>query len=63
MKEMFIIPISEELVRKLTRKQFYSVFNIKDGFQYIKLDEEFGKYCSFNTVCYIQAFKISFWFD
>lgn len=53
MKEIFIIHISEELARKLTHMHFYSVFYIKDKFYYIELDEEFGKYCSFNPMYYI----------
>jgi len=49
-KEMYIIPTLEELVPKLSHKTYYTVFDIKNGFYHIQLDDESSKYCSFNTI-------------
>lgn len=49
-KEMYTIPTLEELVPKLSHKTYYSVFDIKDGFYHIQLNEVSSKYCSFNTI-------------
>lgn len=47
---MYTIPTLEVLAPKLSHKTYYTVFNIKDGFYHIQLDEESSKYCSFNTI-------------
>lgn len=49
-KEMYTIPTLEELAPYPSHKTYYTVFDIKDSFYHIKLDEESSKYCSFNTV-------------
>jgi len=49
-KEMYTIPTLEELVPKLSNKTYYSVFDIKDGFYHIQLNEVSSKYYSFNTI-------------
>lgn len=49
-KEMYTIPTLEELAPKLSHKAYYSVFDIKDGFYHIQLNEVSSKYCSFNTI-------------
>lgn len=49
-KEMYTIPTLKELAPKLSHKTYYSVFDIKDGFYHIQLNEVSSKYCSFNTI-------------
>lgn len=53
----------EDLAPKLTYKQFYFVFDIKDGFYHTKLDEKSTEYYSINTVYDIYIFKSTFWFE
>jgi len=49
-KEMYTIPTLEELAPKLSHIIYYSVFDMKDGFYHIRLDEVSSKYCSFNSI-------------
>ena len=48
-KEYHLIPSDGELILKLCNKSAYSVFDLKDGFYQIELDEESRKLCQFST--------------
>ena len=48
-KEYHLIPTVDELIPKLCNKSVYSVFDLKDGFYQIELDEESSKLCQFST--------------
>lgn len=48
-RETFTVPTLEEITPKLINKKYYSVFDLKDGYYHIKLDEKSSKYCTFST--------------
>lgn len=48
-REYYTIPTLEDILPKLANKRWYCVFDLKDGFHQIKLDEESSKMCVFNT--------------
>ncbi|XP_063227048.1 uncharacterized protein LOC134533454 [Bacillus rossius redtenbacheri] len=43
------IPTLEEMSEKLTGKKFYSVFDLKEGFHQVQLDEDSSHKCCFST--------------
>lgn len=49
MRDYFMIPTIEQLSSEIGNKQYYCVFDLKDGFYQIKLDEASSKLCSFST--------------
>lgn len=52
--EVYPIPRSEEINSKLAGKKFFTVFDCKEGFYHVELDERSANLCVFNTVfgCY-----------
>lgn len=48
-REYHLIPTVEELVPKLCNKSIYTVFDLKDGFYQIKLDDKSSELCKFNS--------------
>lgn len=48
-REQFTVPTLEEFTPKLINKKYYSVFDLRDEYYHIKLDEKSSKYCTFST--------------
>lgn len=49
MREIYTVPTLEEITPKLNNKNFFCVFDIKDAFYHIKLDEQSSNYCTFSS--------------
>lgn len=56
-REHCIINNYEEICAKLTNKKLFSVFDIKESFYHISLDEISSSYCTFNTVFGLYKFN------
>lgn len=48
-RDYCLIPTLDEVTAKLAGKRFFCVFDLKDGFHQIKLDETSSKLCTFST--------------
>jgi hypothetical protein len=48
-KPSFIVPTLEEVKNQLNEKKYYSVFDLKDGYYQVGLDEESRNLCKINT--------------
>lgn len=48
-REVYTIPSFEEISPNLAGKNIFCVFDLKDGFHQIKLDEQSSKLCTFST--------------
>lgn len=48
-REYYLIPTVEELIPKLCNKSVFTVFDLKDGFYQIKLDDKSSELCKFNS--------------
>jgi hypothetical protein len=48
-KPSYMIPTLEEIKNKLNEKKYYSVFDLKDGYYQVGLDEESRNLCKINT--------------
>ncbi|KAE8738913.1 hypothetical protein FOCC_FOCC015591 [Frankliniella occidentalis] len=48
-REPYTIPSIPELAEKINHKKYYSLFDLKDGFYHIELDEESQNKCCFAT--------------
>lgn len=47
-RDYFPVPTLEKLTSNLIEKQFYSAFNLKDGYYHIELDAKSNKFCTFS---------------
>lgn len=52
------IPVFEELAEKLNGKKYFSVFDLKDGFYQIHLNEKSSKVCTFSTPFGCYRYKV-----
>ncbi|CAI6370293.1 unnamed protein product [Macrosiphum euphorbiae] len=48
-REFYPIPTLEEIIPKLTNKNIFCVFDLKDGFHQLKLDKKSSDYCTFSS--------------
>lgn len=48
-QEIYPVPTLEEITPKLNNKNIFCVFDIKDAFYHIKLDEKSSNYCTFSS--------------
>ena len=49
LRDYYEIPSLEQVRQKIAHHKFYSVFDLRDGYFHIVLDEESTKYCGFST--------------
>lgn len=56
-KEPYLIPTIDEISEQLCHQKYYSVFDLKDGFYHIVLQEESSYKCCFATPVGIYRFK------
>lgn len=48
-RDYVLIPTLDEITAKLAKKKYFCVFDLKDGFHQILMDEESSKLCTFST--------------
>lgn len=47
--KLYPVTTFEEITLKLNHKNIFCVFDIKDAFYHIKLDDELSNYCTFSS--------------
>ncbi|XP_031335047.1 uncharacterized protein K02A2.6-like [Photinus pyralis] len=48
-REHFLIPTVEEIASKLSKKSYFTVLDMKDGYFQVRITDESSEYCSFGT--------------
>jgi hypothetical protein len=48
-RDYVLIPTIEEITAKLAKKKYFCVFDLKDGFHQVPLNDESLKLCTFST--------------
>lgn len=49
LRDYYLIPTLDQLCSEIGNKKFYCVFDLKDGYYQVKLDEQSSKLCTFSS--------------
>ncbi|KAL1448662.1 hypothetical protein WDU94_005557 [Cyamophila willieti] len=49
LRDYFVIPTLDQLSSEIGNKKFYCVFDLKDGFYQVKLDDQSSRLCTFSS--------------